>query len=81
MALTQFSFDFAPRKKILLSVAIDEIQYYEIFAPMPSAEWFVGLIESNEIEGLKIGGRWYVFADSLEEWIRSINSPQVARAA
>lgn len=75
MALSQFSFDFAPRKKMLLSVAMDEIAYYEIFSPMPTDEWFVGLILSEEIEGLKIGGRWYVFADSLSKWIEKINQP------
>ncbi|MCU0239591.1 MAG: hypothetical protein MUC29_09130 [Pyrinomonadaceae bacterium] len=75
MALSQFSFDFAPRKKLLLSEAMEEIRYYDIFSPMPTDEWFVGLILSEELEGRKIGGRWWVFADSLEDWLKKVNQP------
>lgn len=81
MALSQLHFDFAPRPKILLTEAMQELEYRNVFTPMPTDEWFVGQILSNEIEGRKIGGRWWIFVDSLEDWLRDINQPEGMRLA
>lgn len=81
MALSQLQFDFAPRQKILLTEAMQELEYYKIFHPMPTDEWFVGQIECGEIEGRKIGGRWWMFVDSLEDWLMKINEPEQVKYA
>ena len=81
MALSQLQFDFAPRQKILLTEAMQELEYRDIFIPMPTDEWFVGRIECGEIEGKKIGGRWWFFVDSLEQWLKKNNQAEDVKLA
>jgi hypothetical protein len=52
----QFKFDFAPRTKIKLSVAMHALKKTRAFDPLPCREWLIDQVLEGKVEGKLIGG-------------------------
>jgi hypothetical protein len=81
MPSVQIQFDFAPRTKIKISEAIDVLKRLRVFVKPPSREYIVDLVLEGTIDGRRIGGIWWIYLDSFEGWVRSLDEPEQARRA
>lgn len=77
-ATAAIALDFKPRTKILLSAFRNNLREQKIFSPVPSDEWFYLLFKTGEIEARKIGGRWFVYEDSVIAWLKALDQCAVA---
>jgi hypothetical protein len=77
----QFQFDFAPRTKIKLSEAMSALKKFQVFTAPPCRETIVDLILDGSLEGKRIGGIWWIYLDSFERWVRSLDEPEQFRRA
>jgi CTP:phosphocholine cytidylyltransferase-like protein len=67
-------FNVPIRQKCTLQEALDQIDYVKVFQKRKSEEWLLARLQSGEIEAIRIGNRWHVFIDSLEQYILKINN-------
>ena len=81
MPMQQFQFDFAPRTKMRVSEAIRLLKKFQVFTSPPSRETVVDLILDGTLDGRKIGEMWFVYADSFETWVKSLDEPEQMRRA
>lgn len=81
MPSVQFQFDFAPRTKIKLSVAMQALKKTAAFDPLPCREWLIDQVLEGKLEGKVIGGIWWIYLDSFEKWVRSLDEPELLRRA
>jgi hypothetical protein len=81
MPSVQIQFDFAPRTKIKISEAMSALKRERVFVKPPSREYIVDLVLEGAIEGRRIGGIWWLYLDSFERWVRSLDEPEVLRRA
>jgi len=77
----QFAFDFAPRTKMKVSDVIHTLRKFRVFTTPPSRETIIDLILDGTLDGRKIGDMWFVYADSFEAWVKSLDEPQQFRRA
>lgn len=77
----QFTFDFAPRTKMKLSDAIFALRKFGVFTTPPSRDTMIDLILDGTIDGRKIGTIWFVYVDSFEKWVKSLDDPQQFKRA
>ena len=65
--------DVKIRTKLTMYQALDTLHRLKVFATPKSEEWLLNRIQCGDIEGVQIGNRHHIFADSLEEYILKIN--------
>lgn len=80
MPLQQLQFDFAPRQKVTVSEALRTLAKYRIFTPNIDDETLLNFVHEGSIEGRKIGGRWFLYVDSFESWVKSLDEPMMMAA-
>lgn len=81
MPQLQYTFDFAPRTKMRVSDAIKVLKRFEVFKVPPSRETLIDLILDGTLEGRKIGDMWFIYADSFDCWVKSLDEPEYYRRA
>lgn len=52
----------------------------QVFVTPPSRETLIGLIDEGKLEGIKIGELWFVYADSFDAWVKSLDEPMAIAA-
>ena len=75
--MNQLTFDFV-ETMILLAVFREALERQRILVPVPSEEWFYMLIEEGELEGRKIGGRYFIAEKSAKAWVGNLHKCAVA---
>lgn len=76
----QYYFDFAPRLKMKVSEVQTVLKKNRVFFTPPSRETLIGLIEDGTLEGVKIGELWFIYADSFDKWVKSLDEPMAIAA-
>jgi inhibitor of KinA sporulation pathway (predicted exonuclease) len=81
MPYPQFQFDFAPRTKMRVTDAIRMLEKHRVFTDVPCRETMIGWILDGTLDGKKIGDIWYLYVDTFEVWVRSLDEPEKMRRA
>jgi hypothetical protein len=75
--MNQLTFDFV-ETMILLSVFREALERQRVLVPVPSEDFFYALIEEGELDGKKLGGRYFIVEKSAKKWVSNLHNCAVA---
>jgi hypothetical protein len=73
----QYDFGYAPRPKLALSEIEAIIKKHRILTPCPSRQTLTEWCEEGvlfEATRIRPNGMWYVFEDSFQAWVKSLQT-------
>lgn len=74
LTFPRFHFDFATRPVLRLCVVERILCEERIINPVPSRQTLINWLEAGKLEGTKVHGAWFVYQDSLEQFVKGLQN-------